>query len=134
MPTWSPWLASIWTLSVIASDIQKVCDKAKTQGLKVEQFMHSINIGSTRSDLRIQLQTDERYQAFIPCAAQRTVLGHELRVARLEDVLRGKVWACTDETRRKSKRQKDLADIARIIESRPDLASSLPDAVRKLVE
>jgi len=48
----------------------------------------------------------------------------------LEDVLHGKVWACTDPARRGSKRQKDLADVARIIETFPDLASTLPEQVR----
>jgi len=32
-----------------------------------------------------------------------------MKVARLEDVLQGKVWAYMDKTQRKSKRQKDLA-------------------------
>jgi hypothetical protein len=36
--------------------------------------------------------------------------------ARVEDVLQGKVWAVQDSSRRGSKRQKDLADIARILE------------------
>jgi hypothetical protein len=34
-----------------------------------------------------------------------------MKVAALEDVLQDKVWAYLDESRRKSKRQKDLADI-----------------------
>jgi len=38
-------------------------------------------------------------------------------VASLEDVLKGKIWAYSDEARRKSKRQKDLADMSRIIVS-----------------
>jgi hypothetical protein len=54
------------------------------------------------------------------------VLGVPLRVARVEDVLRGKVWAASDSTRRASKRQKDLADIARLIEAYPDLRTSVP--------
>ena len=42
-------------------------------------------------------------------------------MARIEDVLRGKVWAAQDPERRPSKRQKDLADIARLLEVRPSL-------------
>ena len=54
-----------------------------------------------------------------------------MRVARIEDVLQGKVWAYSDKTRRKSKRQKDLADIFRIIEKFPQFEASLPQAIRE---
>jgi hypothetical protein len=60
--------------------------------------------------------TDPRYQAFITRAASRSVLGVTLPVAALEDVFQGKLWAVQDADRRASKRQKDLADIARLIE------------------
>ena len=52
-----------------------------------------------------------------------------LPVASLHDVLRGKVWAVQDETRRPSKRQKDLADIGRLIESHPELEAEVPSTV-----
>lgn len=57
------------------------------------------------------------------------VLGIELPVARLEDVLRGKVWAALDPASRPSKRQKDLADIARTIEAYPHLRADVPPEV-----
>ena len=49
----------------------------------------------------------------------------------MEDVLQGKVWAYSDEKRRKSKRQKDLADIMRLVEANPALETSLPASIRK---
>jgi hypothetical protein len=79
------------------------------------------------------MQTDIRYQDFIRRASQRTVLGYDLMVAQLEDVLQGKIWAYLDETRRKSKRQKDLADIARLSEAFPYLMEFLPESIRNLV-
>lgn len=57
------------------------------------------------------------------------VLGLRLPVARVEDVLHGKVWAALDPSRRASKRQKDLADIARLIEVRPALRSAVPQEI-----
>ena len=48
-------------------------------------------------------------------------------VAVLEDLLQGSVWAAQDTNGRASKRQKDLADIARILESFPHLRSAVPD-------
>jgi hypothetical protein len=50
----------------------------------------------------------------------------QLPVARIDDILQGKIWAALDETRRQSKRQKDLADIARIIEVSPELRERVP--------
>jgi len=59
-------------------------------------------------------------------ASPREVLGIIMPVARLEDVLQGKVWAALDPTRRPSKRQKDLADIARLLEVHPHLKDQVP--------
>jgi hypothetical protein len=55
-------------------------------------------------------------------------------VASLEDVLRGKVWAVQDSQRRASKRQKDLADIARILEKYPALIEMVPEEITKRLE
>jgi hypothetical protein len=109
-------------LDVVAAveDIDAICNEAKKRGLKIEQFEHSVNLTSPNSDLRIQLQQDQRYQKFLSDAD-----------GRIEDVLQGKVWAYSDTTRRKSKRQKDLADIFRIIEKFPQLESSLPQTIRE---
>lgn len=57
-----------------------------------------------------------------------------MRVASLEDVLQGKIWAYLDADRRKSKRQKDLADIARRVEAFPYLAERLPEEIRKTLQ
>jgi hypothetical protein len=120
-------------LDVVAAveDIEAICNAAKTRGFKIEQFEHSINITSPNSDLRIQLQQDPRYQKFVSSADNRGVLGYTMRVARVEDVLQGKIWAYMDKTRRKSKRQKDLADIFRIVEKFPHLEASLPQTIRE---
>ena len=114
-----------------AEDIETICRAAKERGLKIEEFEHSVNITSEDSDLRIQLQTDPRYQSFVPAAGVRNVLDYKMKVARLEDVLQGKVWAYLDKSRRKSKRLKDLADIFRIIEKYPQLEASLPQSLRE---
>jgi hypothetical protein len=111
--------------------LTSVTRAAQRKGLKVEPFEHSLNLSSPASDLRIQIQIDPRYQAFIPKAAVREVLGYRMKVASLADVLQGKVWAYMDQTRRPSKRQKDLADIARLVEVYPELMDALPPALRE---
>jgi nucleotidyltransferase AbiEii toxin of type IV toxin-antitoxin system len=97
--------------------------------IRMERFQHSVNLSAPDSDLRIQLQVDPRYQEFPARAELREVLGHRLPVAQLEDVMRGKVWAASDPTRRASKRQKDLADIARLLEQHPELRQLVPQSL-----
>jgi len=97
---------------------------------KVERFPHSLNVSAPGSDLRVQIQTDPRYAGFVGRATERTVLGRRLPVAALEDVMSGKIWAVEDPARRPSKRQKDLADISRLLEAYPETGSLVPGAVR----
>jgi hypothetical protein len=116
------------------SRLEELCAKAVEAGFTIERFEHSINLSSPKSDLRVQLQTDARYQEFISRSQRKNVLGYELMVATMEDVLKGKLWAYVDQTKRKSKRQKDLADITRLVETYPELLMLLPDSVRALIE
>jgi hypothetical protein len=100
-----------------------------TKNFNVKVFPHSLNISLAGSDLRVQVQTDPRYAEFVGRAAPHDVLGLTLPVASILDVIRGKIWAAQDPTRRGSKRQKDLADIARLIESYPDLRAHVPQEI-----
>jgi hypothetical protein len=111
---------------VVASDRLRILRDALPSGFKTKEFPNSLNISCPGSDLRIQVQTDPRYQAFLGNARMKNVLGYNMPVARIEDVLQGKIWAALDETRRPSKRQKDLADILRLVEKRMDLAMFIP--------
>ncbi len=119
---------------VVAENLAEMCARAKEQGFRVEDFPHSINLTSSQSDLRIQLQIDPRYQQFLQRAQKKAVLGYEMLVASKEDVLCGKLWAYEDKTRRGSKRQKDLADILRLLEAYPELEALLPESLRKKME
>jgi hypothetical protein len=112
-----------------SKDIDKVSKEIVDKGFKVEKFEHSMNLTSSKSDLRIQIQTDSRYQEFISRASSKEVLGYKMNVASIEDVLQGKVWAYLDEKRRMSKRQKDLADIIRLIEAYPSLERLIPSVI-----
>ena len=115
---------------VVVTEATENLLKAAGKILNIERFPHSVNLTSTKSDLRIQLQTDPRYQTFLARSSTKEVMGYEMKVASIEDVLQGKVWAYSDEQRRKSKRQKDLADIFRLVESYPHLKDLLPDSLK----
>ena len=118
----------------LASGEQQRIEPLLVPPLMVGRFPHSLNVSQQGSDLRVQFQTDPRYAEFVSRATQRAVLGRELSVAAVEDILQGKVWAAQDPTRRASKRQKDLADIARLLEAFPHLRGRVPaDVLAKLL-
>ena len=114
---------------VVAIDQVELLESLVRDEFVVRKFPHSLNITLPDSDLRVQIQTDPRYAAYPDRSALKNVLGMVLPVAGVEDVLRGKIWAVLDPQRRGSKRQKDLADIARLIETHPELRPLVPDDV-----
>ncbi len=114
---------------VVAVDQIDAVEAKFKNSFRVERFPHRLNVSLAGSDLRVQVQTDPPYANFVDHAAEREVLGLRLPVASLEDLLRGKVWAVQDPTRRASKRQKDLADIARLLEAYPHLRRQVPEQV-----
>jgi len=116
---------------IISDEIDQLIKKADKY-FKIERFPYSINLNNPQSDLRIQIQTDPRYQEFINKATKKDVMGYEMNVAAVEDILRGKIWAYSDKQRRKSKRQKDLADIFRIIEEYPKLKKLIPSSMKHI--
>jgi hypothetical protein len=91
--------------------------------VKTEEHRHSVSALAPASQLRIQFTTDERYQAFLPRCIEAEVLGLRVKVASLEDVAQGKLWAYGDPQRRLSKRKKDELDLIRLAEAYPALKS-----------
>jgi hypothetical protein len=116
---------------VIALDQVERVETLLADSFTVERFTHSLNVSDSGSDLRVQVQIDPRYGQFVNRAAPRDVMGYTLPVAAIEDLLQGKVWAASDASRRPSKRLKDLADIARIVEVRPEIIERVPLEIRE---
>jgi hypothetical protein len=92
------------------------------------------HLDEQRSDLRIQFTTDERYQAFPLRSVEAEVLGIHVKIACLEDVTQGKLWAYTDPRRRLSKRKKDELDLIRLAEAYPHLQALYPTELRDQIE
>ncbi len=86
------------------------------------------------SDLRIQFTTDPRYQAFLPRSVNAEVLGMPVKIASLEDVNQGKLWAYSDPKRRLTKRKKDELDLIRLAEAYPHLKNLLPRELLDQIE
>ena len=58
----------------------------------------------------------DRYQPFVARATVRSVLGCEVPVAILEDVVQSKLWDLAAPNRRASERAKDRFDLVRLAE------------------
>lgn len=82
----------------------------------------------------MQISTEDFYSEFPSQSIAADVHGIPMRVASLEDTLAGKVAAWCDKARRPSKRQKDLLDVMRLVESHPELRDRLPRELRDRIE
>ncbi len=111
---------------VVAVDQIAAVEALLRSAFDVRRFSHSLNVSAPGSALRVQIQTDPRYATMVEKATMQEILGLALPVATVKDVLQGKIWAAQDPARRPSKRQKDLADIARLLEAYPDLRPLVP--------
>ncbi|HEY6233320.1 MAG TPA: hypothetical protein VIW64_18795 [Pyrinomonadaceae bacterium] len=116
---------------VAASELPSIKDDLIQAGFSVEEFPHSLNAAMPKSDLRIQLTLVPRYQDFVNDTKVYEGLGQQVPVASLENIVRGKIWAWSDEGRRFSKRKKDELDLIRIAETYAELRAGMPKEISK---
>ena len=117
---------------VAAESVERTVLLLAEAGFLPERFEWSVNFKG-HSAVSIQLSTEDLYRDFPSRAVAADVNGILLRVACLEDTLKGKIKAWSEPGRRKSKRLKDLADIARLVEAHPHLRDMLSDEMEKQV-
>lgn len=118
---------------VAAGDVERTVAILLESGFIVDRFRWSVNFKG-QSKVSIQLSTEDVYLAFPDRAVPADVHGILLRVASLEDTLHGKILAWSDSSRRQSKRIKDFADIARLVESHPQLWQRLPQHLQEEID
>jgi hypothetical protein len=111
---------------IVAAQLPEVAARLTDLGFTMREFPHSLNAQRAGGRLNIQFTTDLRYQEFLASATPADVLGQRVPVASLENLVRGKVWAWSDQERRLSKRKKDELDLIRIAESYPHLRAMMP--------
>ena len=119
---------------IYAANLPALTTHLAEQGFQSEVYTHSVNVVEPGSDLRIQFTTDERYQGFLARSVDASVLGVPAKIACLEDVTQGKLWAYGDSTRRLSKRKKDELDLIRLAERYPELKSLYPRELQEQIE
>jgi hypothetical protein len=121
-------------LVVIASELPAIKGELVDAGFTVEEFPHSLNARMARSDLRIQFSLDPRYQSFLSDTTVREVLGQQVPVASLVNVVRGRLWTWGDASRRLGKRKKDELDLIRILETYPESRDLMPVEIKTQVD
>ena len=105
---------------VVALDaITETVAALEAVGFVAERFEWSVNLKG-----HSKVSTEEFYREFP---------NRSMRVASLDDTMKGKVQAWRDPDRRRSKRQKDLTDILRLIEAHPELEAKLPADVQQKI-
>jgi len=120
-------------LVVDAEAVERTISLLEEAGFHSERFEWSINFKG-RSAVSIQLSTEDFYRDFPSHAVAADVHGILMRVASLEDTLNGKMKAWSEPRRRQSKRLKDLADIARLVEAHPHLWDMLTGDLKQHVQ
>jgi hypothetical protein len=119
---------------VIATErVEEAVDALGKAGFQAKRFEWPVNLKG-RSKVTVQISTGDFYRDFPRRGVRADVHGIPMRVASVEDTLRGKLEAYADGERRPSKRQKDLLDIARLLEAHPKLQPLVPKKVLKKME
>ncbi len=119
---------------IAAGQVEAAVKALRKAGFTARKFARSVNLKG-RSQVTVQISTEEFYRDFPGRSGPADIHGILMCVASREDTLRGRLLAYQVPQRRASKRQKDLLDILRLVESHPKLRKLLPaDVAKKLTE
>jgi hypothetical protein len=116
-----------------AESVDRAVTLLEEAGFTSERFAWSVNLRG-HSEIGIQISTEEFYRDFPKRAVAADIHGILMRVASLEDTLRGKIKALREPERRQSRKFKDLGDIARMVENHPQLWQHLGADLKKTIE
>ena len=119
--------------AVAAESVEVAIKSLEEAGFKSERFQWSIDFHA-HSKVRLQLSTENFYKDFPSRSVPADIHGILMRVASLEDTLKGKNKAWRDNERRQSKKLKDLGDIARLVESHPHLWELLDEDLKDIIK
>lgn len=120
-------------LVIVTDQLDAAVQACDALGFSRQEFTHSVNLKG-QSKVSILITTAPFYQEFPSRSVPADVHGILMRVASAEDTMSGKIAAYTDSERRPGKRQKDLADIARLLEAHPHLQSLIPESIASRLE
>ena len=123
-------------LVVVAADLAAVLAYLWAADWRIKEHLYSINAqrraGPTQradSMLMVQFSKPEEMQPYVDRAMLRPVLGLDVPVAALPDLVAAKVAAWSEPRRRPNKRRKDELDLLRLAETFPDVVDELLPAM-----
>jgi hypothetical protein len=116
---------------IVSNELERIKPELSDAGFGVQEFPHSLNATMPGSELRIQFSLDPRYQEFLTQTELKEVLGEQVPIASLTNIVRGKIWS--DEGRRPTKRKKDELDLMRILEAYPEMREMMPREIDEQV-
>ena len=116
-----------------AESVERVISLLEEAGFDSEKF-ECIVYFKGRSAVSFQLNTEDFYKDFSSRSVAADVHGILLRVASLEDTLKDKLKVLSEPQRRRSKKLKDIADIARLVETHPHLRDELTEELRNQIQ
>ena len=132
---WSaePMVTQDVDIVVVTQSVERAIQLMEQAGFLSERFEWLINLKG-QSKISVQISTEPFYADFPSRSVPADIHGILLRVASLEDTLRGKIELWKDPHRRQSKKIKDLGDIARLVESHPALWNIIGEQLQRLIE
>jgi len=128
-----PMVTQDLDIVVVADDVARARQLLERE-FRVKEFEHSLTVYDPDSKLQVQIQLDDELVPMVARAARREVLDLSLPVAAPRDLIRAKIAAAIAPARRRSKRGKDLLDVARLLTAFPDLRDEVPADLMPLVE
>jgi hypothetical protein len=128
-----PMVTADVDIVIVTDMVARAVKLLEQAGFESLHFEWSTNLKG-RSSLTIQISTEDFYTDFPSRSVPADIHGILMRVASLEDTLAGKIEAWKDAHGRQSKKIKDLADIARLVESHPNLWEKLGKELQAIIQ
>ena len=117
---------------VVTSDLTAVLEDLRAADFRIREFPYSVNAqrrltGTQREDsaLLVQFSKAVELQPFVDRAILRPILGIDVPVAALPDLVAAKIEAWSEPRRRPNKRRKDELDLLRLAEEHPEVVDAL---------
>ena len=117
---------------VAVDEIEPAVATLEAVGFLAQRHPWSVNFQG-RSQVSLQLSTEDFYREFPSRSVPADVHGILMRVASLTDTLAGTIKAWRTPERRPSKALKDLGDIARLVEAHPELPQLHRDSFDRIL-
>jgi len=131
----SPLYTADSDFAIASSNKDAVKAAMKEAGMKVKAGRYYMSVFIPNSKLTIHITTDERYKDFGKRAEEKMIFEEfPVKVASLEDLVKGKTWCFEDPCRKLEKRLKDQLDLVRMGTNYPELMKQLPKEIQEIME